>query len=91
MALDKEIKNKLIKEFELHPNDTGSVEVQVALLTENIQRLTNHLKANHNDFSSKRGLLIQVSRRQFFLKYLAKHNPERYKLLVDRFGIKDKN
>lgn len=88
MALDKEMKKKLIKEFGLHPDDSGSLEVQIVLLTENIRRLTNHLKENHNDFASKRGLLTQVARRRYFLKYLAKHDPERYKLVIERFGLK---
>ena len=88
MALDRETKKKLCDEFGLHPGDTGSVEAQVAMLTENIRRLTEHLKKNHKDFASKRGLLIQVSRRRSFLKYLAKHNPEQYKLIIERLGLK---
>lgn len=88
MALIKEIKDKVIDEFKQSPEDTGSVVVQIALLTKNIQELTEHLKKNHKDFSSKRGLLIQVARRRSFLKYLAKHDPEQYNLVIERLGLK---
>ena len=88
MALQKETKDKLFKEFGQHPGDTGSAEVQIAMLTENIRQLTDHLKKNHKDFSSKRGLLMQVSKRRSFLKYLAKHDPGQYKLVVGRLGLK---
>ena len=88
MALDTEIKKKLMSEFGQHPGDTGSNEVQIAMLTENITRLTEHMKKSHKDFSSKRGLLRHVARRRSFLDYLAKLNPERYKKIVERLGLK---
>lgn len=88
MALDKETKKKIFDEFGLHDEDTGSVEAQVAMLTENIRQLTEHLKINHKDFSSKRGLLKQVAQRRSFLKYLAKCDPKKYKLVVGRLGLK---
>jgi len=88
MALDKETKKKMCDEFGLHAQDTGSIEAQIAMLTENIRQLTEHLKTHHKDFSSKRGLLMQVSKRRCFLKYLAKHDPEKYKLIIERLGLK---
>jgi small subunit ribosomal protein S15 len=88
MSLNKETKKKLIEKFGLHPDDTGSVEVQVAMLTESIRKLTDHLKKNSKDFASKRGLLLQVAQRRSFLKYLAKHDPEKYKLVVERLDLK---
>jgi len=88
MALQKETIEKCVNDFGQHAKDTGSVEVQIAMLTENIKQLTEHLKKNHKDYASKRGLLLQVARRRIFLKYLAKHNPERYKLVVERLGLK---
>jgi len=88
MALDKEIKKKMCDEFGLHSGDTGSAEAQVAMLTENIRQLTEHLKTHHKDFSSKRGLLKQVAQRKCFLKYLAKRSPEKYKLLIEKLGLK---
>ncbi len=88
MALDKDTKKKICDEFGLHAQDSGSIEAQVAMLTENIRQLTEHLKTHHKDFSSKRGLLQQVARRRCFLKYLAKHNPKKYILILDRLGLK---
>jgi len=61
------------------------------MLTKNIQHLTEHLKKNHKDFASKRGLLIQVAHRRSFLKYLAKHDPEQYKLVLGRLDLKGIN
>jgi len=88
MALDTETKKKLMSEFGKHQGDTGSIEVQIAMLTENITHLTEHMKKSHKDFSSKRGLLRQVARRRSYLDYLAKLNPERYKNIVERLGLK---
>ena len=88
MALDKETKEKFIKDFGINPNDTGSVQVQIAMLTENIKKLTEHMKENHKDFSSKRGLLNQVERRKTFLKYLAKNDPKGYTLIIEKLGLK---
>lgn len=88
MAVRKETKEKLVKEFAQNAGDTGSVEVQIALLTEDIRALTEHFKENQKDFSSKRGLLIKVSRRKRFLHYLEKHNPAKYQDVIKRLGLK---
>ena len=88
MVLGIETKKKLMSEFGQHEGDTGSVEVQIAMLTENISRLTEHMKKSHKDYSSKRGLLRQVARRRSFLNYLAKTNPERYRNIIERLGLK---
>ena len=88
MAVRKETKEKLVKEFAQNASDTGSVEVQIALLTEDIRALTEHFKENQKDFSSKRGLLIKVSRRKRFLQYLEKHNPAKYQDVIKRLGLK---
>ena len=68
MALDKSKKEQIIKDFAINSADTGSIEVQIALLTEDIKNLTEHMKENHKDFSTKRGLLNKVSQRKSFLK-----------------------
>jgi small subunit ribosomal protein S15 len=88
MAVCKETKEKLIKEFALNAGDTGSVEIQIALLTEDIRALTEHFKENQKDFSSKRGLLVKVSRRKRFLHYLEKHDPVKYQEVIKRLGLK---
>ena len=88
MALNKEAKQKLMREFARDAKDTGSVELQVALLTEDIRLLTEHLKLNKNDFSCKRGLLVKVARRKSFLDYLAKSNVAKYQEVVNRLGLK---
>jgi small subunit ribosomal protein S15 len=88
MAVCKEKKEALIREFAQRPEDTGSVEVQIALLTEDIRALTEHFKEHQKDFSSKRGLLVKVSRRKRFLQYLEKHSPARYQEVIKRLGLK---
>ena len=88
MALAKEVKQKLIKEFALNDQDTGSVEVQIALLTENIRLLTDHCQKHAKDFSTKRGLLKMVCQRKSFLNYIAKNNVDQYKKLIGRLGLK---
>ena len=88
MAVSKETKATLIREFAINAGDTGSVEVQIAVLTEDIRALTEHFKENQKDFSSKRGLLIKVSRRRRFLKYLEKHNSAKYQEVIKRLGLK---
>jgi len=90
MALSKEVKTKLVREFAINENDTGSVEVQIALLTEDIRVLTEHLKVNKSDFSSKRGLLTKVARRKRFLDYLAKNSAVKYQDVVSRLGLKSR-
>jgi len=80
----------VLKEYQLHDKDTGSVEAQVALLTYNIKRLTEHFKSHKHDFHSMRGLLAKVSRRNKLLKYLRKEDVQRYRDLIQRLGIRDK-
>ena len=88
MALKKDTKEKLIKDFGQSVGDTGSSQVQVAVLTENIRVLTGHCQRNPKDFSTKRGLLRMVCRRRRFLDYLVRKNKEQYKELIKRLGLK---
>lgn len=88
MSITLERKAELIKEYALAKNDTGSVEVQCAVLTERIKNLTEHLKENHKDFSSRKGLLILVGRRKSLLVYLKKNSLDRYVNLIQRLGIR---
>ena len=90
MALDKETKNKLMEEFARHQSDTGSPEVQIAILTSRISQLTDHLRENSHDESSRRGLLKMVGRRRRLLAYIRKKDFERYMALTDRLGIRRK-
>jgi len=86
--LDKEQKEEIIKKYKLHDSDTGSYEVQIALLTEKIKRLILHLKENKKDFSSKRTLLKLVARRRRLLRILKKEDEKRYNKLIEMIGIK---
>jgi small subunit ribosomal protein S15 len=86
MALGK--KKSIIETYRVHEKDTGSPEVQVALLTERINHLTEHLKGHQKDHSSRRGLLKMVGRRASLLKYLAGEDRERYQAVIDRLGIR---
>jgi small subunit ribosomal protein S15 len=88
MALAAEEKTGLINEFRVHKTDTGSPEVQVALLTKNIAHLTEHFKTHKKDHHSRRGLLILVARRRRLLDYLKRTSPERYKNLILSLGIR---
>jgi len=88
MKISAEAKKKMLQEIERHPRDTGSSEVQVALLTERISRLTEHMKANKKDFHSQRGLILLVSQRQRHLKYLKRTVPEAHKRLVGKLGLR---
>ena len=81
-------KRRIIEEFSLHEGDTGSCEVQIALLTERIKRLTEHLKVHKKDKHSQRGLLKLVGRRRKLLRYLGREDPERYRKLVERLGLR---
>lgn len=83
-----ETKAQIIKEFQINEKDTGSVEVQVALLTQKINALTEHFNAHPKDFGSKRGLLLMVSQRRSFLKYLQNHDKVKYKQIVDKLGLR---
>jgi small subunit ribosomal protein S15 len=86
--LTQEEKSKIIKDCKLHDLDTGSPEVQVALLSEEIKQLLSHLKKHAKDFHSKRGLLKMVSKRRDLLGYLKKEDTKRYNSLVKKVGLK---
>jgi small subunit ribosomal protein S15 len=77
-----------LEEFQLHEKDTGSADVQVALLTRRIEHLTEHLKTNRKDHSSRRGLLKMVSQRRSLLDYLSKTKADRYKKLIDKLSLR---
>lgn len=84
----KEEKTKIIEENRLHDTDTGSAEVQVAILTKRINELTEHLKANKNDHHSRRGLMKMVGRRRNMLNYMAKKDINRYRATIEKLGIR---
>jgi len=86
--IDKKKKAQIIKKFATHENDTGSSEVQIALLTEEIKNLTEHLKTHKKDFSSRRGLLRKVSERRKLLKYLLRENLESFEVLTKKLKLK---
>ena len=88
MALLQERKQELISEYQVHETDTGSAEVQVAMLTERINRLSAHLQGNKKDYSSRRGLLKMIGRRKRLLSYIAKKDVEKYRTLIGRLGIR---
>ena len=88
MALDTAVKQEIIKEYATHEGDTGSPEVQVALLTRRITDLTEHFKDHKHDHHSRRGLLLLVGPRRRMLKYLAKVDIERYRSLIKRLGLR---
>ena len=86
--MDKGEKTDIINEFELHEGDTGSTEVQVALLTERINQLTGHMAGNRHDYSSQRGLLKLVGQRRRLLTYLSKQDVGRYHSLITKLGLR---
>lgn len=88
MSITSEVKKELISKFKLGKADTGSVEVQVALLTERINNLTSHLKTHRKDFISTRGLLVLVGRRRNFLSYIKRKNHDRYSKLLEQLGLR---
>jgi len=88
MALDAATKETIIKEFARSEGDTGSPEVQIALLTRRINDLTEHLKVNKQDHHSRRGLLLLVGQRRRLLQYLTKVDIERYRAVIERLGIR---
>ena len=90
MSLDKDTKNKLIEEFSRHTGDTGSPEVQVAILTKRITQLTDHLRANTHDESSRRGLFKMVGQRRRLLAYIRRNDFQRYMALTERLNIRRK-
>lgn len=88
MALTQERKNELISQFKTHENDTGSPEVQVAILTEQINTLNEHLRTHKKDHHSRRGLLKMVGQRRNLLGYLRKKDIIRYRDVVDKLGLR---
>lgn len=88
MALNKEVKEKIIKEYARDEKDTGSAEVQIALLTKEIDVLTEHLKEHKQDKHSKRGLLMKVGKRRSLLNYLLKTDVKRYREVVAKLGLR---
>ena len=88
MSITQERKSELIKEFRQNDDDTGSPEVQVSILTERINNLTEHLKEHKKDHHSRRGLLIMVGQRRSLLDYLNRKNLERYQDLIKRLGLR---
>jgi small subunit ribosomal protein S15 len=90
MGIEKELKKQIIGDSKIHDKDTGSPEVQIALLTERIKHLSNHLKDHKKDHTSRRGLLMMVGKRSSLLKYLNKNNQEGYKTIIKKLGIRHK-
>ncbi len=88
MALSKEEKAKIVKDFSKDPKDTGSTEVQIAILSKEIDDLTEHLKIHIHDFHSKRGLFKKVGQRRGLLDYLKKNNPARYRSIVEKLKLR---
>ncbi|MEN9342877.1 MAG: hypothetical protein RIR24_464 [Actinomycetota bacterium] len=88
MALDAAVKTAIINEYATHPGDTGSPEVQIAVLSRRIKDLTEHLKDHKHDHHSRRGLLILVGQRRRLLGYLQKVDIERYRNLIERLGLR---
>ena len=86
--ITKELKQQIIKEYARTEGDTGSPEVQDAILTERIKELTEHLKTNHKDHHSRRGLLKMVGKRRGLLDYLKKTDIERYRALIEKLGLR---
>jgi small subunit ribosomal protein S15 len=88
MSITAEKKTEIIKKFATKPNDTGSPEVQVAILTERINNLTEHMKSHNNDIASRRGLLMLVSQRRRLLQFLKNKDTARYSKLIDALNLR---
>ena len=88
MVMTPEQKKTIIEDYQIHPSDTGSPEVQVALLTERIRYLTDHFKSHKKDHHSRQGLLKIVGQRRQLLNYLKKKNFDRYRVLINRLGLR---
>jgi small subunit ribosomal protein S15 len=88
MALQQVQKDEIISDFRVHEADTGSPEVQIALLTERINMLTEHLKVHKKDHHSRRGLLMLVGRRRRLLDYVRRNDVERYRSIISRLGLR---
>lgn len=88
MALLKEKKTEIIKQYQRDEKDTGSPEVQIAILTAEIRELTEHLKTHKHDYHSRRGLMQKVGRRRRLMRYLKREDPVRYQQLIESLGIR---
>lgn len=88
MPLDLERKKTVIEQFRTHQGDTGSPEVQIALITERVNSLTEHFKQHAKDHHSRRGLLMLIGKRRGLLEYLRKKDPERYRTITEKLGIR---
>lgn len=88
MGLQKEVKQEIIRGYALHDGDTGSPEVQVAILTRRINELTEHLKVHRKDHHSRRGLYKLIGQRRGLLNYLRRKDIERYRALIERLGLR---
>ncbi|MBC6474286.1 MAG: 30S ribosomal protein S15 [Hormoscilla sp. GM102CHS1] len=88
MSLPQEQKHQIMADYQLHETDTGSADMQVAILTEKINRLSKHLQANKKDHSSRRGLLRMISNRKRLLSYIKKQDANRYQVLIGRLKIR---
>lgn len=86
--INKEAKSRIIEEYKIHEGDTGSPEVQIAILTHRINELNEHLKEHKKDHHSRRGLLKMVGKRRGLLNYLMKNDLERYRKLIERLGLR---
>ena len=88
MSLSSQLKHDIIEEHKTHSNDTGSPEVQIAMLTKRINQLTDHLREHKKDFHSRRGLLKMVGKRRGLLNYLRARSPERYRSIIQKLGLR---
>jgi len=88
MALLKEEKAQIIRRYQRDEKDTGSPEVQIAILTKEIEELTEHLKVHKHDYHSQRGLMKKVGKRKRLMRYLKREDPERYQRLIEQLGIR---
>jgi small subunit ribosomal protein S15 len=88
MALNQQQKQEIFSKYQVHETDTGSADVQVAMLTERISRLTQHLQVNKKDHSSRRGLLKLIGQRKSLLAYIQRDSREKYQNLISRLGIR---
>ncbi|BAZ83234.1 MAG: 30S ribosomal protein S15 [Sphaerospermopsis kisseleviana] len=88
MALTQQRKQEILSGFQVHETDTGSADVQIAMLTDRINRLSQHLQANKKDHSSRRGLLKMIGQRKRLLAYVLKNDREKYQALISRLGIR---
>ncbi|GIN91337.1 30S ribosomal protein S15 [Siminovitchia terrae] len=88
MSITQERKNEIINQYRIHESDTGSPEVQIAVLTEEINNLNGHLRVHKKDHHSRRGLMKMVGRRRNLLTYLREKDVQRYRVLIDKLGLR---